>query len=50
MKERAFVLMPLIDVAPDYRLEGRALWDWLGEADSAGIEIADENHDWWRRK
>jgi 2-amino-4-hydroxy-6-hydroxymethyldihydropteridine diphosphokinase len=50
MKERAFVLMPLIDVAPDYRMEGRALADWLSEADSAGIELADESRDWWRRK
>ncbi len=50
MKDRAFVLLPLIDVAPDYRIAGRVLTDWLGEADSAGIEIADESRDWWRRK
>ena len=49
MKDRAFVLMPLIDVAPDYRIEGRALGDWLSEADSAGIEIADESRDWWHK-
>jgi 2-amino-4-hydroxy-6-hydroxymethyldihydropteridine diphosphokinase len=49
MKERAFVLMPLIDVAPAYRIEGRALADWLGEADSAGIEVAEESRDWWRQ-
>jgi 2-amino-4-hydroxy-6-hydroxymethyldihydropteridine diphosphokinase len=49
MKERAFVLMPLIDIAPDYRIEGRVPADWLAEADSAGIEIADESRDWWRR-
>jgi 2-amino-4-hydroxy-6-hydroxymethyldihydropteridine diphosphokinase len=49
MKDRAFVLMPLIDVAPDYRIEDRALTDWLGQADSAGIEIADESRDWWRQ-
>lgn len=50
MKDRAFVLMPLIDVAPDYRIEGRQLTDWLGKADSAGIEVADESRDWWREK
>ena len=50
MKERAFVLMPLIDVAPQHRLDGRPLTDWLGEADSVGIEVADENRNWWRRK
>jgi 2-amino-4-hydroxy-6-hydroxymethyldihydropteridine diphosphokinase len=50
MKERAFVLLPLIDVAPDYRIEGRTLNDWLSEADSAGIETADESRHWWRRE
>lgn len=50
MKERAFVLMPLIDVSPDYRIEGRTLTDWLGRADSAGIQVADESRDWWRQK
>jgi 2-amino-4-hydroxy-6-hydroxymethyldihydropteridine diphosphokinase len=49
MKDRAFVLMPLGDVEPDYRIEGRPLADWLAEADSAGIEVADESRDWWRR-
>lgn len=50
MKDRAFVLMPLIDVAPDHRVEGRSLSDWLSQADSAGIEVADESRDWWRKK
>jgi len=49
MKDRAFVLMPLIDVAPAYRIGGRVLADWLSEADIAGIEVADENRNWWRR-
>jgi 2-amino-4-hydroxy-6-hydroxymethyldihydropteridine diphosphokinase len=50
MKDRAFVLMPLVDIAPAYLISGRALTDWLSEADSAGIEVADESRDWWRRK
>jgi 2-amino-4-hydroxy-6-hydroxymethyldihydropteridine diphosphokinase len=48
MKDRAFVLMPLIDIEPSYRIEGRPVADWLDEADKSGIEIADESHDWWR--
>lgn len=49
MKDRAFVLMPLMDVFPDYRIEGRPIADWLVQADSSGIEIADASRDWWRR-
>lgn len=49
MKDRAFVLMPLLDVAPGYCIEGRSLRDWLDLAGSAGIEVADESRDWWRR-
>lgn len=50
MKDRAFVLMPLIDVEPGYRIEGRPVADWLAVADSAGIEVADESRDWWKDK
>lgn len=48
MKERAFVLMPLADIAPAYRIEGRAVTAWLEEVDATGIEVADESSDWWR--
>ena len=47
MKDRAFVLMPLIDVAEAYMLEGRAAAAWLAAADSAGIQVADEGRAWW---
>ena len=47
MKERAFVLMPLADIAPEYRIDGRGVLDWLGEADRSGIEVADESRRWW---
>ena len=48
MTGRGFVLMPLADIAPDLTVEGRPVQDWLQEADVAGIEVADENGDWWR--
>jgi 2-amino-4-hydroxy-6-hydroxymethyldihydropteridine diphosphokinase len=48
MLDRAFVLMPLSDIAPDLVIEGRAVTAWLGDADRAGIEVADEGRDWWR--
>ncbi|NLS15780.1 2-amino-4-hydroxy-6-hydroxymethyldihydropteridine diphosphokinase [Rhizobium sp. P40RR-XXII] len=48
MVERGFVLMPLADFAADLVVNGRKISDWLREADVEGIEIADENRDWWR--
>lgn len=47
MKDRAFVLMPLADLAPDLHIEGRAVADWLDAADKTGIEVADEDRNWW---
>jgi 2-amino-4-hydroxy-6-hydroxymethyldihydropteridine diphosphokinase len=48
MRDRAFVLMPLADIAPDLAIEGRVVAAWLTDADKAGIEVADESGDWWR--
>lgn len=48
MTERAFVLLPLADIAPGHRIAGRTVKEWLDEVDSAGIELADGNPDWWR--
>ncbi len=48
MVERGFVLMPLADFAADLVVKGRAIADWLRDVDVEGIEVADENRDWWR--
>jgi 2-amino-4-hydroxy-6-hydroxymethyldihydropteridine diphosphokinase len=48
MRDRAFVLMPLADIAPELVIEGRAVTAWLADADRAGIEVADKGRDWWR--
>ncbi|WEX75933.1 2-amino-4-hydroxy-6-hydroxymethyldihydropteridine diphosphokinase [Sinorhizobium numidicum] len=48
MTARGFVLMPLADFAAELSVEGRTVGEWLKDADVAGIEIADENADWWR--
>ncbi len=50
MTERGFVLMPLADIAPDLIVKGKAVADWLAEADIAGIELADESRDWWQKR
>jgi 2-amino-4-hydroxy-6-hydroxymethyldihydropteridine diphosphokinase len=48
MTERGFVIMPLADIAPDLIVNGRTVIDWLDEADTDGIKVADRNPDWWR--
>jgi 2-amino-4-hydroxy-6-hydroxymethyldihydropteridine diphosphokinase len=48
MTGRGFVLMPLADIAPAMEVEGRAVADWLKEADVAGIEPASAGSEWWR--
>ena len=47
MKERAFVLMPLVDLMPALQVEGQSVVHWLASADKTGIEIADEDRNWW---
>lgn len=49
MKDRAFVLMPLGDLAPRLEIDGRRVEQWLAEADKSGIEIADEDRMWWSK-
>ncbi|MDL2400576.1 2-amino-4-hydroxy-6-hydroxymethyldihydropteridine diphosphokinase [Rhizobium mayense] len=48
MTERGFVLMPLADFDADLVIKGRRVADWLSEADVQGIDVADENRDWWK--
>lgn len=49
MTDRGFVLMPLADIAAGLLVRGRTVGDWLDDADVAGIEVADENRDWWQK-
>lgn len=37
MTERAFVLVPLAEIAPDWVLEGRTIAEWVGDIDAAGV-------------
>ncbi|THK38533.1 2-amino-4-hydroxy-6-hydroxymethyldihydropteridine diphosphokinase [Ensifer sp. MPMI2T] len=50
MTVRGFVLMPLADFAADLSIEGRTVREWLNDADVTGIEVADGDADWWRRR
>lgn len=48
MLERAFVLAPLAEIAPDFAIEGKTLSQWLAGLDTAGIERQPGGRDWWR--
>lgn len=48
MTQRAFVLMPLSEIAPDMVVNDQTVAEWLQTADQAGIRLAQENRDWWR--
>jgi 2-amino-4-hydroxy-6-hydroxymethyldihydropteridine diphosphokinase len=39
MTERAFVLAPLAETAPDLRIAGREVREWLARAEREGIEV-----------
>jgi 2-amino-4-hydroxy-6-hydroxymethyldihydropteridine diphosphokinase len=49
MTERAFVLLPLADLAPGLAIAERPISAWLADVDAAGIEVADADRGWWRR-
>ena len=38
LTERAFVLVPLLDIAPDRVIAGRSVRDWAAGVDGGGIE------------
>jgi 2-amino-4-hydroxy-6-hydroxymethyldihydropteridine diphosphokinase len=48
MLERAFVLVPLAEIAPDFMVEGVSLAEHLGNIDRAGIEKLPSGSDWWK--
>jgi 2-amino-4-hydroxy-6-hydroxymethyldihydropteridine diphosphokinase len=50
LTERAFVLVPLADIAPDLVINGRTVGQWAAICDRTGVEIARDDADWWRVK
>ena len=48
MLERAFVLVPLAEIAPDFSVHGERLADRLAIIDTSGIEKQPSGRDWWR--
>ena len=37
LQERAFVLLPLAEIAPGWRLEGRTIAEWAAASDASGV-------------
>ncbi len=48
MAERAFVLVPLADIAPELDVGGRSVAELAAACDRAGIEKARADAGWWR--
>jgi 2-amino-4-hydroxy-6-hydroxymethyldihydropteridine diphosphokinase len=49
MLERAFVLAPLAEIAPELDLSGSSATDRLAAVDTAGIVKLSTERDWWRQ-
>lgn len=47
MTERAFVMVPLSDIAPQAVINLQSVADWASEVDSEGIESLSRSGDWW---
>ncbi|WP_182085766.1 2-amino-4-hydroxy-6-hydroxymethyldihydropteridine diphosphokinase [Aureimonas sp. ME7] len=48
MAERAFVLVPLAEIAPDLDIAGASVRERLQALDRSGVEVALAGPDWWR--
>lgn len=48
ISERAFVLVPLNDIAPDLVITGRTVSQWEKDCEQTGIEKARASAGWWR--
>jgi 2-amino-4-hydroxy-6-hydroxymethyldihydropteridine diphosphokinase len=48
MLDRAFVLLPLADIAGDLVIKGRTVSDWASACDATGVELASNDGNWWR--
>ena len=43
LTERAFVLVPLLDIAPDHVISGRPVRAWAADVDRSGVEVIAPN-------
>ena len=50
MLERAFVLVPLAEIAPDLRIGAKTVSERLAALDSTGIVRRQSGDDWWKQE
>lgn len=48
LTERAFVLVPLADIAPGLAIDGATIREWADRVERAGVEPLGPSRDWWR--
>lgn len=48
--QRAFVMVPLADIAPELKLSGKTIQEWAKELDADGLQPASDTNDWWTAK
>lgn len=49
MLDRAFVLIPLAEIAPDLVVSGKTIAERAAAIDASGIVRLDSGREWWRR-
>jgi 2-amino-4-hydroxy-6-hydroxymethyldihydropteridine diphosphokinase len=49
MTQRAFVLLPLAEIAPELKIGGRGVAQFLASLDTKGIDRVTADGDWWRQ-
>jgi 2-amino-4-hydroxy-6-hydroxymethyldihydropteridine diphosphokinase len=49
MTERAFVLLPLAEIAPEVKIGGKTVAELLARLDTKGIDRITPDGEWWRR-
>ena len=49
MTERAFVLLPLSEIAPEVKVSGKTVAELLATVDAKGIDRVTADGEWWRR-
>ena len=50
MLERAFVLLPLSEIAPDLTIRDAPIAKWIGQLNAGGIDRITEDGAWWRER